>query len=81
MKKFMIERDKDGIILYDSTDDAEESDVMSEGENIFTDEYMRAFADEEERKIKRMKRIDQMVSVGVVVGIVTFVSLLCWIYF
>lgn len=77
----MIERDKDGIILYDSTDDAEESDVMSEGENIFTDEYMRAFADEEERKIKRMKRIDQMVSVGVVVGIVTFVSLLCWIYF
>lgn len=54
---------------------------MSEGENIFTDEYMRAFADEEERKIKRMKRIDQMVSVGVVVGIVTFVSLLCWIYF
>lgn len=77
----MIERDKEGIILHDSTDDAEESDVMSEGESIFTDEYMRAFADEEERKIKRMKRIDQMVSVGVVVGIVTFVSLLCWIYF
>lgn len=77
----MIERDIDGIILYDSTDDAEESDVMSEGENIFTDEYMRAFADEEERKIKRMKRIDRMVSVGVIVGIVLFVSLLCWIYF
>ncbi len=77
----MIERDIDGIILYDSTDDAEESDVMSEGENIFTDEYMRAFADEEERKIKRMKRIDRMVSVGVIVGIVLFISLLCWIYF
>lgn len=77
----MIERDIDGIILYDSTDDAEESDVMSEGENIFTDEYMRAFAEEEERKIKRMKRIDRMVSVGVIVGIVLFISLLCWIYF
>lgn len=77
----MIERDIDGIILYDSTDDAEESDVMSEGENIFTDEYMRAFADEEECKIRRMKRIDRMVSVGVIVGIVLFVSLLCWIYF
>lgn len=77
----MIERDKDGIILYDSTDDAEESEVTSEGENIFTDEYLRAFADEEERKIKRMKRIDRMVSVGVIVGIVTFVSLLCRIYF
>lgn len=77
----MIERDIDGIILYDSTDDAEESDVMSEGENIFTDEYMRAFADEEERKIKRMKRIDRMVSVGVIIGIVLFISLLCWIYF
>lgn len=77
----MIERDIDGIILCDSTDDAEESDVMSEGENIFTDEYMRAFADEEERKIKRMKRIDRMVSVGVIVGIVLFISLLCWIYF
>lgn len=76
----MTERDKDGIILYDSTDDAEESEVTEE-ENIFTDEYMRAFADEEERKIRRMKRIDRMVSVGVIVGIVLFISLLCWIYF
>lgn len=76
----MTERDIDGIILYDSTDDAEESEVTEE-ENIFTDEYMRAFADEEERKIKRMKRIDRMVSVGVIVGIVLFISLLCWIYF
>ena len=77
----MIERDIDGIILYDSTDDAEECDVAAEEENIFTDEYMRAFADEEERKIKCMKRIDRMVSVGVIVGIVLFISLLCWIYF
>lgn len=76
----MTERDKDGIILYDSTDDAEESEVTEE-ENIFTDEYMRAFADEEECKIRRMKRIDRMVSVDVIVGIVLFVSLLCWIYF
>ena len=76
----MTERDKDGIILYDSTDDAEEREVTEE-ENIFTDEYMRAFADEEECKIRRMKRIDRMVSVGVIVGIVLFVSLLCWIYF
>lgn len=77
----MIERDIDGIILYDSTDDIDESEVTPEEENIFTDEYMRAFADEEERKIKRMKRIDRMVSVGVIVGIVLFISLLCWIYF
>ena len=77
----MTERDKDGIILYDSTDDAEESEVSSMEENIFTDEYMRAFADEEERKIARIKRIDRMVSVGVIVGIVLFISLLCWIYF
>ena len=81
MKEFMTERDKDGIILYDSTDDAEESEVSSMEENIFTDEYMRAFADEEERKIARIKRIDRMVSVGVIVGIVLFISLLCWIYF
>ncbi len=77
----MIERDIDGIILYDSTDDIDENEVSSMEENIFTDEHMQAFADEEERKIRRMKRIDKMVSVGVVVGIVTFVSLLCWIYF
>lgn len=77
----MTERDKDGIILYDSTDDAEECEVTSEEEDIFTDEYMRAFADEEARKIKRMKRIDRMVSVGVIVGIVLLISLLCWIYF
>lgn len=77
----MTERDEDGIILYDSTDDADESEVTSEGEDIFTDEYMRAFADEEERKIRRMKRIDRIVSVGVIVGIVLFVLLLCWIYF
>ena len=81
MQMFMTERDEDGIILYDSTDDADESEVMSEGEDIFTDEYLRAFADEEERKIKRMKRIERMVSVGVIVGIVLFVLLLCWIYF
>lgn len=81
MRKFMTERDKDGIILYDSTDDAEDSEVTAEEEDIFTDEYMRAFADAEERKIRRMKRIDRIVSVGVIVGIVLFVSLLCWIYF
>lgn len=77
----MTERDKDGIILYDSTDDAEDSEVTAGEEDIFTDEYMQAFADEEERKIKRIERIDRLVSVGVIVGIVLFISLLCRIYF
>lgn len=77
----MIERDEDGIILYDSTDDMDENEVPAEDDDIFTDEYMLALADTEERKIARMKRIDRMVSVGVIVGIVLFVALLVWIFF
>lgn len=77
----MIERDEDGIIMYDSTDDMDVNEAQAEDFIIFTDEYMLALADAEESKIARMKRIDRMISAGVIVGIVLFVALLVWIFF
>lgn len=48
---------------------------------LFSDEYMQRFADETDAEMALAKRIDRLVSVGVIFGIILFVSLLCWIFF
>ena len=77
----MIDRDEAGIILYDSTDDMDENEAIPEDNDIFTDEYMLALTDAEDRKIARMKRIDRMISGGVIVGIAMYVAMMVWIFF
>ena len=77
----MTERDDDGIILYDSTDDMDEIELAEESGDTFTDEYMLQLAESEERKIARAKHIDRMVSAGVVVGIILLVALFVWLFF
>lgn len=78
-----IERDEDGIMLYDATDDQDDINVagLKDNREIFTDEYMEAFVREADAKNARLKRNERIVSVGVIISIVTFIAALCWIYF
>lgn len=75
-------RDKDGIIIYDPTDDACEEDnagIMNDDE-LFTDEYMLAFAEESDRQIRRMTILDRIVSVVVILAVIGSVALVVSIF-
>lgn len=76
-------QDADGITLYDATDDREDSNVtgLKDNREIFTDEYMLAFADEADAKNARLKRNERIVSIGVIISIVALIAALCWMYF
>lgn len=71
-KKIEIVEDADGIVLYDGSDDF----VPEENENddIFTDEYMQAFADKMDAQIAREKRNDRIISVGTVIVVLGFIA-------
>lgn len=78
-----IEFDSDGVVVYDASDDEDDSVTygLKDNREIFTDEYMEAFAREADTKNARLRRNDCIVSVGVIVGIVLFTAMLCMIYF
>lgn len=75
-------RDKDGLIIYDPTDDAfEEEKCLAESDDaLFTDEYMLAFAEKADAEIRRAKIVDRIVSVGVIAGIIIYTGFLIWIF-
>lgn len=87
--------EEDGVVVYDPTDDVEEEmpkkrddDTMELADyylqqtpGLFSDEYMQRFAEKTDAEMARAKRIDRLVSLGVIVGIVLFIALLCWIFF
>lgn len=93
-KKFnMIE--EENIVIYDEGDDydpGEDEIIQSENnedgsfrlltnEEIFTDEYMQNYAKKMDKHIAREKRIQRLISVGVVVGIVLFITVVSYINF
>lgn len=75
--------EEDGVVLYDASDDKEESHTfgLKDNRDIFTQEYMEAFAAESDAKNARLRRNDRLVSVGMILGIVAFSALLAWIFF
>jgi len=75
-------RDKDGLIIYDPTDDAfEEDECLAESDDaLFTDEYMLAFAEKADAEIRRAKIIDRFISVGVITGTIAYTAFLFWLF-
>ncbi|MCM1139336.1 MAG: hypothetical protein NC453_12270 [Muribaculum sp.] len=91
----MIEVDEDGIVLYDSTDDLEETPAEPQDSKYmeawkyydqllgdqFTDEKMAEFARKEDARMARIKRKDRLVSAGVIAGCIGYVAALIAIFF
>lgn len=75
----LIMRDKDGIIIYDPTDD--DLGDTRDNRDVFTQRYMLEFARRQDAEIARNQRIDRLVSVGVILSIILFTWLLVWLKF
>lgn len=66
----------------DPTDDMFDDEVIDpenlllSNEEIFTDEYMQDFAEKMDAKIAREKKIDRLISIGVILGCVSVVVLI-----
>ncbi len=75
-------RDEERDIFYDPTDDAFEDEVagIKTDDEIFTDEYMLAFADEADREIRRHKRMDRIVTVSVILIVALCVAMVVRIF-
>lgn len=73
--------------IYDPTDDLFDDEVIDPAhclmtnEEIFTDEYMRDFAEKMDAKIAREKRNDRLVSVCVIVSVVAYIVALTAFFF
>ncbi len=86
-EKFEIIEEND-VVVYDESDDydpgedeeSEEFRLMT-NEEIFTDEYLQAYAKEMDAKIKREKRNDRLISVGVVAGVIVFIAAITYLNF
>ncbi len=71
-------REESGIIVYDPTDDGNDDE---RNDPVFTQEYMLEFARKHDAEIGKNKRIDRLMSIGVILGIVMFAALLVWLKF
>ena len=92
MKKKFDLIEEDGVVIYDESDDfdpgLEEATQTEEGgfrmrtnEEIFTDEYMQDYARKMDNQIAREKRIQRIISVGVIVAVIMFIGLFSYINF
>ncbi|MDE6560935.1 MAG: hypothetical protein K2K75_06125 [Muribaculaceae bacterium] len=86
----MIE--EDGVVIYDESDDYDpgqnESEQAEEGgfslmtnEEIFTDEYMQNYAKKMDAQIDREKRMQRLISIGVIIAVILFVGIISYINF
>lgn len=90
MRQTKIITDNDGVVIYDPSDDMDDSAIIQEAdgtyrllenEEIFTDEYMQEFDRRQEAKQAKMRRDDRIISVCVIASIIAFTALLVWIFF
>lgn len=84
--------ENDGVVIYDESDDYDpgqnESEQAEEGdfslmtnEEIFTDEYMQNYAKKMDAQIDREKRMQRLISIGVIIAVILFVVLISYINF
>lgn len=79
--------EEDGIIIYDESDDyvpEEEDDSefrLLSNEEIFTEEYMHDYAARMDAKIAGEKRIQRLISIGVVLAIIAYTGFLIAVVF
>ena len=78
--------EEDGIIIYDESDDyvPEEDDdsefLLLTNEEIFTDDYMSNYSDRMDAKITREKRVQRLVSLGVVLAVIAYTGFLIAVF-
>ncbi len=85
--------EKDGVVIYDESDDYDpgEDEVVGEGDaqaggfrlmsnkEIFTDEYMQNYARKMDAEMAKEERTQRLISVGVVVAVVLFIGLVTYV--
>ncbi len=85
--------EKDGVVIYDESDDYDpgEDEVVEEGnaevsgfrlmsnKEIFTDEYMQNYARKMDAEIAKEERTQRLISVGVVAAVVLFIGLVTYV--
>lgn len=72
----------DKYIGYDPTDDEFEEDVtgVKSDDEIFTDEYMLAFAEEADREIRRHRILDLIVTVVMILALIGCATMVVGIF-
>lgn len=83
-KAKLIERDEDGIIIYDESDDydpGEDEDYQYENatEEIFTEHYMLDFAKKMDAKIATETTTPKIISAVVILMVILFPLLIFWL--
>ena len=92
MKDQFYVTEEDGVVIYDECDDYDlgqkEATQTEEGgfrlttnEEIFTDEYMQNYAKKMDEQMVREKRIQRLISVGVIVSVILFIGLITYLNF
>ena len=85
-RKFEI-LEEDRIIVYDETDDYDPGEEETSefhlitNEEIFTEEYMQDYSAKMDAKIAREKRTQGLISAGVIIAIVIYVSVMVAVIF
>lgn len=84
--------EEEGIVVYDESDDydpgedekyaSEDSSFrLMDNEEIFTDEYMREYDRKMEAKKAKEKRVQRLISLSVISGIIIYIAILSLIFF
>lgn len=78
--------EEDGVVIYDAGDDYAEDEIEGEfhlmtNEEIFTDEYMVDFARKMDAKIARDRKLDKLISSGVIAFTLLITGFFCLLFF
>lgn len=81
-EEFTIIEDKDGIVIYDESDDyvPEENQIVDDDDELDMEyilEYEKQDAAREAAENKKQRRV----STGVIVGVILFITAVCYINF
>ena len=92
MKENFYLVEEDGVVIFDKSDDYDPGEVevnqsepdsfrLMTNEEIFTDEYMQEYARKMDNQIAREKRLQRLISVGVIAAVILFIGLISYINF
>lgn len=78
-EKFEVVEDKDGIVIYDESDDYDpgEEQIIDEDDELDIDYILRE-AKRQEAQAAEEKRKQRWVSAGVIVAVVAFIAGICY---
>lgn len=81
-ERFKVVEDKNGIVVYDESDDyvPGEEQIIDEDDELDIDYILREAKRQEEQEDKE-KHQQRRVSVGVIIAVVAFIAGICYINF